>query len=1204
MSSLLTDIKSPQLNADYAKNLSGVFDNIHHNFEQIVSIPYLAGAAGAPFEAQEVKIWKDNSNPDKTQWTLNEWGVRLVNAIFFDNDEKSQFSEDEVYSKIGVSIALLEQHIENSTNSIKYQKVSGSQYTYAYENLFVNDTLYLYVTRDDSNEISNQYLGQYYHFTDARLANKEGIHNVQEQSWAFEDASCFLYYIPDKDNPLKGTFHKIYSLPVVYYDTTNSDWCWMFDNNKTGISCKGIRGEQGINGVKFHMVRVDHTKDLINDEQQPQNIGTALYYNDVVDYVAFTSDADSTVTKSWKPVDSDFIDSVHDGDAAYAILAQKESNGNYKCIDVTMCTLYKSVQGIKASYARIDMFRQWDHSFINELKQIGVEKADLHYWNRGIFIPAISFESNATESYMFWADSMSNILHIGLVNAPNVKTPVVVSDATIQLENNTDIEGNLNVVTNTSTNTLSVTEGASIGGDVKIDSNAQIGGQLHVADSVLVDKDIQIDENVYVKGPIRNTAGNQYIDLSDTKVALRGEQEIQIQASDVWFSSGTIYFDPYQNLKIETLPNNTKIGDILVKNSFKFSPFAMFEGGENIYIVPQNGPKSIDVAYDALIGGTGNVTQKNIDTIDASKRTSVGTVTYSSTTPSVSGSTAKKLSASTTVVDGDDWGINIKSYTQGKVTVNATNILATGDATKTTLNIKNIKNLAATLVSDVRAKYAKLGTLKELKIELAPASFRASNSWIKFKTNFKPQRSGYPLCKWSNGDAAYNSSNTTTFLQMKVSGNGSIIGTYPGNQTTTPFTLMDSSTNACRVASNKHAKNTLNNASKGFGVQMSSGDKETVTAVWKVPISTSTSIYIPKTTLYEYKDEVKTSIDSVSDTLVLTGTLKPVSTTLTCNIVSQETSSNYYGERNAIGSQETTKTDIQLSPSTVTLILNVTGSYAPTDSTTSKVKIFNDQVIVEGNVKEDTSSTSTFKSICRLTAAGLEIKNAKGKQQYLLGVAEGKDNNIYTQMYNEMIEQAKGDLKTYNEGTVIPAINKAGEEAQKSINGDANQRILDLAETARLLAGTSSFGENDSLWSLKNGYITEFTGKKKNWLDELDPNQNGFMNILDPKKNGFLESITSAKNGATKAIDSAKVGATAAIFAALGDSNLDVTTPDPNTAFGKIAIALSQSKSIIGSYSKDVLDAMNNVGTGLPADDMNKFYKDFDVIAAKKYTKA
>ena len=59
MSSLLTDIKSPQLNADYAKNLSGVFDNIHNNFEQIVSIPYLVGATGASFEPIEKSIWNN-----------------------------------------------------------------------------------------------------------------------------------------------------------------------------------------------------------------------------------------------------------------------------------------------------------------------------------------------------------------------------------------------------------------------------------------------------------------------------------------------------------------------------------------------------------------------------------------------------------------------------------------------------------------------------------------------------------------------------------------------------------------------------------------------------------------------------------------------------------------------------------------------------------------------------------------------------------------------------------------------------------------------------------------------------------------------------------------------------------------------------------------------------------------------------------------
>ena len=1210
MSSLLTDIKSPQLNADYAKNLSGVFDNIHRNFEQIVSTPYLAGAAGAPFEAQEVKIWKDNSNSNQTKWTLNEWGVRLVNAIFFDNDEESQFSEDEVYSENGVSIALVEQHIEKSVNNIKYQKVNGLHNTYVYENLFVNDTLYLYITRDDSNEISNQYLGQYYHFTDARLANREGIRKVQEDNWAFEDASCFLYYTPDKDDSLKGTFHKIYSLPVVYYDTTNSDWCWMFDNNKTGISCKGIQGEQGVDGVKFHMVRVDHTADDMTQHENTYSAPDSLYYNTVISYAAMANDT-STGNQEWKDVDDSFIKEVHNGDAAFAIISSKYNattkkvETTYKDIDITMCTLYKGTEKdgetekavIKASYDRVNMFQQWDNHLKDEMQQIGKRKADLDHWNRGLFVPAISFGDNSPKSYMIWADSDINAVHIGLVEAALIDnkeaSPVSDKNAIIALDNDTEINNNLSISANLSAAHITISDGSDLKGDVKIGKNLQVEQQVVVKKDIIAKQDVQVERDVLVKGPVRNLEGNQYIDLYDDILNIKGDRSVYVQAQQIWLSAGDVYFDKYQNVANNTLADGSRIEGLPIKNLFKLSNQSVMQCGDNVSIIPGAGPNSIDEALNNYTKGDNSnviqyITMGGTDSWNATDTLNYNFNQYSSTVYksltkrcrpwqyAAGNKGTKKVSKSElpTFLSDTNYGnagLNKDILTSGGVVH-----YVPGDLERVLPNFKllttNIKSQATKLLNKYRPSKA---SIIDCKIVVKAAKLQVSLPQLQVRTNFKATEYLGKYGKQSTN--SLSSTDNDTYFSAAVIGlstvNGSMVereldttsieGVYVGDKKLNTSVKLQSQDRKYRchyIISNK-AKGS---ATAGFAGQTKENHELGIR--WNIPLYSD--INIPETIIYqEDSTGIKQNFTNLDSILLAGGLNLDVDGVELCSSLynpSASTSSATYGpvyDQTTQGIVKNSLTVIGI-PSTMKVKLEISGSYRNSSSKDTAVKVFKNQVVVEGTIVKS-GSTAKVDCVCRITAGGIEVKDSAGGSTSLtLGKASEESNEKYEKLYKEMLDRAQRDLQDYNTKEIIPKINDAGSTAVTQVRSAADNGISNLTSAAQLLAGTSTFGEGDSLWSLKNGYLTEFTGAKGTALTEI--------------KNGMT--------GATAAIAKLRDDSKLALTNLVGDPDtLDFNADnfDTNTLVGKIGLLTKQSSSKIKTSFNENIEKLrkNNVLT-------------------------
>ena len=967
MSSLLTDIKSPQLNADYAKNLSGVFDNIHNNFEQIVSIPYLAGVAGASFEPIEKSIW-NNKSSEWNDWTLNEWGVRIVNAIFFDNDEKQQFKEEDVPS--GIKAADIESHIEASVNATKYQRVKGTSYTYAYENLFVNDILYLYATRDDSNEITNYYLGQYYHFTDARLANRKGINNV---NWAFEDASCFLYYTPDKDNPLKGTFHKIYSLPVVYYDTTNEDWCWMFDNNKTGISCKGIQGDKGVDGVKFHMVRVDHTHSSQEQHTHTQSAPDSLYYNNVISYAAMASDT-SLGNQEWKNVDDNFIKEVRNGDAAFAIISTrynaetKKLDEHYKDIDITMCTLYKGIDNedgkekivVKASYDRINMFQQWDNHLKDGLQQIGKIGEDLEHWNRGLFVPAISFGKEAPEAYMIWADSVANTVHIGLVKDANVTQgadPVQENDAIIALDNNTIINGNV------SANQINSKDLVTNQIQSQQISAGKIGASFINSYEITTNNIIATEK---IKGPVISSSNDgSKVEMYDNRVAITTPSFLVLSPS-MSFNADNIFFN--QNIRIQ---KGTQSSTLYLDDNTEINI------GDKIFLRGKTGPP----ISKALTDYTENTTQTESFWGSIENRIS-GTVTTGTGSVGLIGGDYKFDNLGKTKRSGCPYVYTSKDFVPlGRTIGSQDAFLWAGCCIPLDANKKNLVDgvtvkFDSKSIDDVVNKLLdQLDQNKQYsKVEIKINTFNIPNYWYCYLTSkIYGDQYLYKYGRQSPNNTNKNSNQFSTVLTYTDANNNDVaydgiqsIGIASDGAEMTAYKYSSTQEKRYRnmyILSNADEKGGW----KGFGKQI--GNNRTLHVKWRVPLTSE--LKLPEFTIYKQE-----------------GNAGPTYTYKSPNLTGGVYLKKNYKLYNMIYcfDEKTSEFDIKHSGTTMEVKGNEGNIAVPVTMTATvlttqskeepKVEIYKDKILLYG-------SFGSVSKVCMLTPAGIRIQDSNNGGTYL-----------------------------------------------------------------------------------------------------------------------------------------------------------------------------------------------------------------------------
>lgn len=212
----ITDVK-------YAEGMADAFDKINDNFKKIASLPFLQGVQGDSYQLEEYPIWEKDTTEN---WILTEDGKALLNSIFGKDVTTDGNSFNNIRDYIGEEL--------DDVSPLDFFK-NGND--------IVNNSLYFYVIKDDTGNVIEKQIGQFYYFIDGRIKNIGTVYGDKTSSEllsTFNDYTGFYQY-----NAENNSYTRLEILPSIYYDQNKNDICWKFNGNETGISAIGVEGRPG-----------------------------------------------------------------------------------------------------------------------------------------------------------------------------------------------------------------------------------------------------------------------------------------------------------------------------------------------------------------------------------------------------------------------------------------------------------------------------------------------------------------------------------------------------------------------------------------------------------------------------------------------------------------------------------------------------------------------------------------------------------------------------------------------------------------------------------------------------------------------------------------------------------------------------------------------------------------------------------------------
>lgn len=212
---------------NYAEGMADAFDKINDNFKKIASLPFLQGVQGDSYQLEEYPIWEEDNIGN---YLLTEDGKVLLDSIFGRDVTVNGNSFDNIRNYIGEEL--------DGVSPLDFFK-SGND--------VVNNSLYFYVIKDDTGNVIEKQLGQFYYFIDGRLKNIGNIYNGDVHGFSldgFNDYTGFYQYRYNSKS-YKQKYLRLEILPSIYYDKNKNDICWKFNGIETGISAIGVKGSDG-----------------------------------------------------------------------------------------------------------------------------------------------------------------------------------------------------------------------------------------------------------------------------------------------------------------------------------------------------------------------------------------------------------------------------------------------------------------------------------------------------------------------------------------------------------------------------------------------------------------------------------------------------------------------------------------------------------------------------------------------------------------------------------------------------------------------------------------------------------------------------------------------------------------------------------------------------------------------------------------------
>lgn len=222
LSEYIAPIIAPDLGSpEFSTSLVEAFNTIDSNFKKIIQAPYLKGDRGASIETIILE------RPDhEVEGNPSEYEV-LLDAIIL--------GLNSVYYPV----------CDPTTQGVRYDALPDAGVNSA-DKLVQED--HFTVFKDFST--NEMYLICPYIFIDARIQYLDRITENENNRQKFIDTSSIVTgkYTRNNEGVYRWTINISTNIPKLYFDDQSGYYCWLVNNEKTGIIAQGVKGKNGIDG--------------------------------------------------------------------------------------------------------------------------------------------------------------------------------------------------------------------------------------------------------------------------------------------------------------------------------------------------------------------------------------------------------------------------------------------------------------------------------------------------------------------------------------------------------------------------------------------------------------------------------------------------------------------------------------------------------------------------------------------------------------------------------------------------------------------------------------------------------------------------------------------------------------------------------------------------------------------------------------------
>lgn len=216
--------------SDFGNDLNDRLENINDNFLKIVQTDFLKGNPGNSAGVKSCPI-TNNAGPEQN----------ISLGLYKTINDQNELTSNDLYNLLKNCIQGTATDYDNSLNGIR---ITGSNDYYNWhDQLNGSEIQLIYETIEDKNVIVSSLP---YVFLDNRFKHLDMMESNQNIE-NLVDQSCVVYYQKTGND---AGFQKVRTFPTIYYDKNidEGNFCWMINNSRSGIPCKGPKGMDGHDG--------------------------------------------------------------------------------------------------------------------------------------------------------------------------------------------------------------------------------------------------------------------------------------------------------------------------------------------------------------------------------------------------------------------------------------------------------------------------------------------------------------------------------------------------------------------------------------------------------------------------------------------------------------------------------------------------------------------------------------------------------------------------------------------------------------------------------------------------------------------------------------------------------------------------------------------------------------------------------------------